>query len=761
MVLISGLVLGFKKLMDATDTTNDTVARLQVMFKAMGRSIKKLAEGFVEGTKALFKFLGPFGKLLKLAIALAFPIVGIGMAMIKAFELFQPPVQKAAGSFVALQNRLGKLNEEIRNLDSEARKLRNTLNEFERLSRITFLSPEELARFNELQTQLQLDLETGATGDDLINIATATLNDTTNKLKQATEEQRTEIADFFQKNPLADFSDLAQYEGFDESTKNNLRIVATDYATSLIEGFDNMAPEVQEAIRRMVEGDIENVIDGIEQQGPEVAAQDTELSVGGILGFGAFNMVVKEGESVGEAYQRAVAEGMTGFGAGTFERAFNQQIGLATRNIISGPIPDLGEQIAEAYTSMSETGFAEGVASIQGILGDLNADELEEALRVLSGAYPDIEAIFNLLDGQAEAIGSRASLRDFTAFENLASDIFTDASGVFDKDAADEFLSNIFDTLIASDPDERIEVGSRLMQEVLAGMTNVPAEAQTRVANAIQDFLIPADLDSIITAAFGTSDSIDRLYDLFGQGFNISQEDMQFLSERFPESLVDILNGTADLNEIQAETTKGLLEQLDAREKAIVATYRTLEAEGQLTPEAERRLALKLQEIQVARAQLNQSRALTDDIKARFEAERASLKEQRSAIEQAKQLRDLQDRARETSVLSTQATRIGAVGTIEAQFNQNQLQDQIQQMNRDLEERIQIAKLEAQDRILEETQRRLLLDAQEKNTVALETLSEVITRVSGSDTPLLSIEQQRVNRNADEMMQRYGIDERQ
>jgi hypothetical protein len=82
-------------------------------------------------------------------------------------------------------------------------------------------------------------------------------------------------------------------------------------------------------------------------------------------------------------------------------------------------------------------------------------------------------------------------------------------------------------------------------------------------------------------------------------------------------------------------------------------------------------------------------------------------------------------------------------------------------MNRDLEERIQIAKLEAQDRILEETQRRLLLDAQEKNTVALETLSEVITRVSGSDTPLVSIQQQRVNRNADEMMQRYGIDERQ
>ena len=78
LVFVGALAVGFKKLMGATDTTNDTVARLQVAFHAMGRSIKNLVKFLVDGTKALFEFLGPLGKVLKVALAVAFPIVGIG-----------------------------------------------------------------------------------------------------------------------------------------------------------------------------------------------------------------------------------------------------------------------------------------------------------------------------------------------------------------------------------------------------------------------------------------------------------------------------------------------------------------------------------------------------------------------------------------------------------------------------------------------------------------------------------------------------------
>ena len=741
LVFVGALVIGFKKLMGATDTTNDTVARLQVAFHAIGRSIKNLVKFLVDGTKALFEFLGPLGKVLKVALAVAFPIVGIGWAAIKAFELMQPPVQKAAGSFLALQNRLGQLNEQIRNLDSEARKLRNTLREFERLSRITFLTPQELARLQELETQLQLDLGVSTTGIDLIDVANRQLGKIESDLKEAVSKQTEEIARFFQENPLADFAMLTAYEGFDDKTKANLRAVAVEYATSLIDGFDDMAPSVQDAFRRMYGENIEQVIN--EQQGMGSASSDQFMFTGAIS---QKNFLVKAGETAGEAYARAIEEGVIKANWTSLEKfttQFERDIRTADLNeVITGTATSILQDIDRAYNDMTEVGFAQGAKAVQDILNAVDPKELEDVLGALSDAYTDIEGIFNLTERQIagiEASGGRAALRQFSVFQNLASDIFTDATGVFDSVEAERFLDVIFDELIAANPSQRAELGSRLMQEVLAGMTNVPAEAQQRVSNAIQDFLIPSDLDNIITAAFGTSDSIDRLYDLFGQGFNISKDDMDFLSERFPESLVDILNGTADLNAIQEETTKGLLDILDARENDIVQIYLALEAEGQLTEEARSRLNLQLQQVQVARAQLTQSRALTDDIKERFEAERASLKAQRDAIEQSRQLRDLQDRARQASALSTQATRIGAVGTIEARFNQTQLQDQIQQMNRDLEERIQIAKIEAQDRILEETQRKQLLEAQNDNTTALRDLSEIVEEFLEREGPISSV----------------------
>jgi hypothetical protein len=159
------------------------------------------------------------------------------------------------------------------------------------------------------------------------------------------------------------------------------------------------------------------------------------------------------------------------------------------------------------------------------------------------------------------------------------------------------------------------------------------------------------------------------------------------------------------------------------------------EAQGELTETERLSLGTQLQELEVARQYLMTSRETTDDIKARFEAQRDVLKSQKQAIDDAKKLRDLQNMATKASELSTQATRAGALGTIEARFSQDQLNQQVEQMNRDLEERIQIAKIEAQDRILEETQRKQLIDAQDKNTIALNTLSEIIERVRRGAPP--------------------------
>lgn len=53
LVLVSGLVIGIKKLMDATDTTNETVAGLQVTFKKIGLTIKNLIDWIKKAIKAV------------------------------------------------------------------------------------------------------------------------------------------------------------------------------------------------------------------------------------------------------------------------------------------------------------------------------------------------------------------------------------------------------------------------------------------------------------------------------------------------------------------------------------------------------------------------------------------------------------------------------------------------------------------------------------------------------------------------------------
>ena len=304
LVLVSGLVLGIKQLMGATDTTNITVAKLQITFKKIGLTIQKVTKWFIDLFKSIKEGSGPLFATLKFIGTVTFAPWIAGFKLVSAvFEQTLSPIDKAAAGFTVLQNRIGKLNEEIRNLDSEAKKLGTTLKEFQRLSSLRFLSPDELNRLRELQEQLQLDLGTGFTGDALIEIAQKELDRVSGELKTATTERTKEISDFFQNNPLAKFEDLRTSDLLSEETKNNLDVVATDYALSLIEGFDKMAPQVQESMRRMVQGNLAEVIDAVQQQ-TETTSTGGEIVVGGGIAeiFGnARTFVVKEGESVGDA----------------------------------------------------------------------------------------------------------------------------------------------------------------------------------------------------------------------------------------------------------------------------------------------------------------------------------------------------------------------------------------------------------------------------------------------------------------------------
>jgi hypothetical protein len=675
-------------------------------------------------------------------------IAAAGFLIGKAFKALQSPTKKAAERFEGLQENIGKLNEKIRNLDSESRKLKKTLDEFKTLSNLRFLSPQEADRLQELELQLQLDLESNLTGDALIDVANRQLERVSKDLQAATLERQAEIGAFFRKNPLADFDELKTSDLLSDEAKENLDKVAVDYATSLIEGFDKMTPEVQEAIRRMVSADPARFINEAENTGR--AETDTEISLGRRLvfrsaGSGAGGLVWEEGEKIAvragenaaEAYARALEEGLvSGSARGRFNVAFREQV---ETKAITDPVIAAGAEIAAAYSSIGTIGFASGAATIQesfnALTEGMNPDQIEAALETLSDAVPSIRGFVSLTTDQIArlgAAGGTGALREFNVFDRLAQDIFKDASGNFDEVAGGEFLDDILNRLISANPEQRAAVGTQMMSEIIAGLTNIPPSERARVMNAIQDLIIPDNMDSLLAGAFSAGDAFERAAGLMGSGGAIKKEDLDFLVERFPDSVGEILNGTADLNALQEQYNAGLLEEIENTRNALMLVLQTRIAAGDISELEKQQIGNAILQLDAAERNLTMQRETTDAIKERFDQERSSLQLQRQAIDEAKKLRDLEQKAEEASALSTQATRIGAVGTLEARFNQAQLQAQITQMNRDLEERIQIAKIEAQDRILADTQNKQLLEAQKDSISVMRTLTQVIQDATDS-----------------------------
>lgn len=124
--------------------------------------------------------------------------------------------------------------------------------------------------------------------------------------------------------------------------------------------------------------------------------------------------------------------------------------------------------------------------------------------------------------------------------------------------------------------------------------------------------------------------------------------------------------------------------------------------------------------------QLLLEKANTDQVKARYKAQIDLLSAQMKAIKDAKTMRDLQKEAADIAARSITATRVGAVGTLEAQFNQRSLNTEIENMNRTLQDRLMTAQLEAQQKILEDTQQQALISATENLTREMVNLADVM-----------------------------------
>jgi hypothetical protein len=147
--------------------------------------------------------------------------------------------------------------------------------------------------------------------------------------------------------------------------------------------------------------------------------------------------------------------------------------------------------------------------------------------------------------------------------------------------------------------------------------------------------------------------------------------------------------------------------------------------EGKITKEQLEQFTVAQANVRAAESQLeileeisSREADMTEQLKARYKVQLDLLKAQQEAIKDARAIRDLQEQSNDLAVKSLQATRIGATGSLEARFNQQQLNQEIATMNRTLQDQMMTAQLEAQQKILEDSQQKAIEAATVDNTVA-------------------------------------------
>ena len=148
---------------------------------------------------------------------------------------------------------------------------------------------------------------------------------------------------------------------------------------------------------------------------------------------------------------------------------------------------------------------------------------------------------------------------------------------------------------------------------------------------------------------------------------------------------------------------------------------------------------LNLLDLDLAKQRLAQNKAMTDEIKARYKVQTDLLKSQMDSIKDAEKIRNLQEQSADVARRSMDATRIGAVGSMEAKFNQQQINQEVAKMNRALQDQMQTAQLEAQQKILEDSQQKAIEAATGKLTVA----TTELTTATLENTAAIRDDQQR------------------
>jgi hypothetical protein len=526
VMILLGLIVIFKKIREATDTTSPTIARLKVVFDRIARSvqvfidkIKEFGPVILDVFKKLIKFTGPIGFLISKALDLS-------------------PAEEAAADMRVLVNQTKELNKEIREAEKETDKLAKTLKEYRTLSQIGFKSGTQAKEMAEAEKTLQdilkerTGIATSATGVELIGLSQDLFRKEEQEIKDKYDEVQGNINAYFADNPFTTFSEALKDPAF-EDLMDDVPLIAQTYAMNLIEGFDDMAPEVKESILRMIAIDPAAFIDSTNKV--VKAVEDVRIRINkGNNSAVRFNIF--SGETVEEAYQRALdlypdlnttLEEFQELAGSAFQVVESSATSLYTETI-----PNVREALNGVFDPKNANDFANAVRSIQNMDLELLT---EEDRNLLFRTFPSLEQILDLPSASAKLqqianAGGASFLQSFGAVQEQIAG-FTDQLGGRDIGAAGftfsaeeqnrqraQTISNSLLDILSSD--DLINSAQQAINQVMRGAIGgvvIPEEERTALANTILDMIPDIDDEALRVTTFGFMDDMTKIAEIAGK----------------------------------------------------------------------------------------------------------------------------------------------------------------------------------------------------------------------------------------------------
>ena len=469
-------------------------------------------------------------------------------------------------------------------------------------------------------------------------------------------------------------------------------LYAQQYAMNMIEGFEDKAPEVQEAILAAIAVDPAAVLNLFQ----------------GIGSMAADSVIV---------------------GAGVTEMPENPQV-TATR------YAEALEQ-ASNIVAMANTDFAEAVRMAQ----EMNLDDLDETtLNSVNLILPQLETLRNFSMQTAEDIASAGGTAVFNQIQPIV-DALSNVDGTIFQDIVDtngdvlrtaeeqqeEFLAKLIALATSPEPIEAfrkayeesiiLDDAGKIIGANFQGIEIAGKEAANAFLvgfeNTITDFNIPADRLQLLVQDYEKVSEIIKK-----NPASLTNEDVDILS-RYSGLFQDYMNGTLKpTSEYFADITAEILDGVETTRIQIGEAKRLLGFKlmsGQIDQEA---YDQQMEQLEVEEAENNLMAERLNFQNEDLDAIKSQIAAYKASFDQAKKIRDLQKEAVALTEKSIQAVRTGATGTIEAEFNRAKLNQEIADANRQLEQNLIMAQLEAQQKVLEDAQQRRILEITDKNTEA-------------------------------------------